>query len=326
MNKFLSITHELLERHSLTAEKVLHAPEKKIIYLLKDKNQHKYVLKIYDTQSQILKQNLQSEIKFLKRINSVDFKYIQFPRIIDNGENYLLMSYIEREHTHRSTVLNRKWSDDDIKLWVAGLVEFQNVKVLSSDFTLKKRVLGFMYPVYRMFTLIPKCRNLIDWKAFLTISKLSLLYICTRLYFRNVLTHYDLHTYNFSFVKNERKMSMLDFEKLYYLGDFLYDILCYITIPIQKMKDWTFQTDLLNEFIKQKPEQSKHLRSLLLRIRFILLVRNFSRYLNFLNDSDKKAVYSENVKLLLNGKSYYDWVSSALNLQSTCCLGASSCT
>lgn len=299
---------EILNKYCLTIDKIIKSMPDREIYLLIDKNNNKYALKIYKYNNEALKQ----EIDFLTRIKNIDFTSIRFPEIVDSGYNYLLFNYIDRELIHRSTALKRRWSEDDVNLWVNGLIEFQNIEIKINLFSLKKRILGFIFPVFRMIILMPKCRDIISLNKIIIISKLLVLYIICRLSFKNVPTHYDLQSYNYTFIKKEKKMSMIDFEFLYYKGDPLYDILHYITIPLQKMEDWTFQIDLLNEFLRNKYKNTRKIRSLLYRIRLILLICNLSRLLNFQNEKEKKEVYIENVSLLLNKSSFKYWISKNL--------------
>ena len=308
---------EIIDKYSLSIEEILNRTNSKIVYLLVDKNGKRYVLKIYKRNSAKLK----IERQFLSRVNHIRYQFIRFPQLVDFGDNYILIDYVEREHFTRDTIVDREWSADDVKLWVSGLIEFQRIEIPSNDFSFKQRVIGIIYPVCRIPILLPKCRKSIDLKAFGVIFKMALCYSLSRPFFRNVLTHYDLQTYNYTFMKKERKMSILDFEFPYYRGDPLFDILYYVSIPIKTLEDWTFQAAILKEYIKQVIGSAWRSRSLLSRIRLILLVSNLSRYLSFINDTNKKNIYSENIKLLVNGESFNRWVSSIFNLQSACLEG-----
>lgn len=308
---------EITDKFSLRIEKILHSTGSKIIYFLVDKNGKRFVLKIHKNNNT----NLKVEQMFLSRVKHFKYRYIQFPHLIEYGNSYILIDYIEREHFTRDTILEREWSIDDIRLWVSGLIEFQNIEIASKHFSVKQRLMGIIYPVCRIFILLPKCRKLIDLKALAVIFKITLNYFISRFFLKNTLTHYDLQTYNYTFMKNERKMSMLDFELSYYRGDPLFDVLYYISIPIKTFEDWTFQTALLKEYIRQVYGGTRCSRSLLYRIRLILLVSNLSRYLSFINDTNKKNIYSENIKLLVNGESFNRWVCSILNSDSACLEG-----
>ncbi len=297
---------EITDKFSLRIEKILHSTGSKIIYYLVDKNGKRFVLKF----NKHNKTKLRTEQKFLTRIKNLPFRYVRFPQLIEYGTNHILIDYIEREHWTRETILEKKWSYNEIQLWVSGLREFQNVDMPRNHFSLKQRLMGFIYPVFRVFILLPKCRKLISFRALGVILKLTLSYSLSRFFFKNTLTHYDLQMYNYTFMNNEKKMSMIDFEMPYYGGDPLFDVLYYISIPIRKFEDWTFQIDLLKEYIKQEYEGAWHSKSLLCRMRLILLVSNLSRYLGFINDGDKKKIYSENIRILLDSKSFSRWVAS----------------
>lgn len=297
---------EIIDKYSLRIENTIHSTSSKSIYFLVGENGERFVLKMYKYD----RANSEIEQKFLSAVKHRKFEYIRFPNMIAHGNNYILVDYVEREHVTRDTILERQWSPDDVRLWVSGLREFQNIDIPSHYFSVKQRYMGIIYPVCRLLLLLPKCRELINLRAWGVVFKIVLNYSMARFSFKNALTHYDLQMYNYAFMSDKRKMSMLDFELSYYRGDPLFDVLYYISIPIRKFKDWTFQIDLLKEYIKQEYEGTWHSKSLLCRIRLILLVSNLSRYLGFINDSDKKKIYSENIRILLDSKSFSRWVAS----------------
>lgn len=305
---------KIIEKHSLGIEKIIRETDAKVLYLLTDKNGSKFILKFYKYNNS----DLRTEKRLLSRVKLLKCSYITFPRLIDSGKNFILEDYIERELWTRDTILEKDWTADDIELWVSGLREFQNINLPGRLFSIKQRLMGLIYPVYRIFILTLKCRRLINLRAFGTILKLTFNYTLHRLFLKNALTHYDLQTTNYTFMKNEYKMSMIDFELPYFGGDPLFDVLYYISIPTKTLADWTFQKEIFREYIKQEYENKYDSKSLMNRTRLILLVCNLSRYLSFINDAEKNTIYSENINLLLNGESFNRWYSFISNPASFC--------
>lgn len=293
---------EVLEKHSLRLSSVIQYQGPKATFLLTDEVGSRYVLK---ASARI--NGLELERHFLLQIRNLNFEYIRFPKLIDFGANYLLLEFLDREHYTRETVTQRDWSLDDIRLWIHGLLEFQNIPMNSTFFSVKNRLMGIFYPVIRLILLIPGSMHLFSLKSWTSIAVIIFAYLSMRPFFRHVLTHYDLQTYNYTFMRSEPKMSILDFEISYFQGDPLFDILYFITIPINEIIRWTFQKDLLKEGLRQFREKGINLAGQLTRIRLILLVCNLSRYHYFINDSAKRMTYYNNIRFLLDRKAFRWW-------------------
>jgi hypothetical protein len=296
---------EIAEKHSLTLSAVLKDANSTSVYLATGAGGKKCVLKVYRATSKN-GGNAAVERNFLAWINREKLEFLHVPRLLDYGDNYMLMEYVEREHWTRDTILERKWPDVDVKLWVKGLVEFQNMRIPKSWFSLKQRIMGFMYPAILAAILLPKCSRVIGMRDRFRLIGLAVRYGLARFHFRNKVTHYDLQTYNYSFCTDREKASLLDFELSYYMGDPLYDVLYYTSIPVQKIPSWTFQTRLINTYLAESRERGKHLRC---RMRLILLVCNLNRYLYFRDESDKKSVYLDNIRMLLSDGAFNTWFS-----------------
>ena len=67
----------------------------------------------------------------------------------DAGEDYLRLEFIEREFCTRETILERTWTDEEIRVFVDGLAEFQALRLPRQLFSWKQRLLGSCYPVWR---------------------------------------------------------------------------------------------------------------------------------------------------------------------------------
>ncbi len=196
-----------------------------------------------------------------------------------------LIDFCEREHQTRDTIQQRDWSDDDVRAFVRGLREFQEIAVRTLPFSRRHRLLGWAYPAFRLLSL--------DKRS----AVLCLGYMLARPMWKNALTHYDLHTFNYAFTPDGR-MSMLDFERMYASGDPLFDLLYFCTIPPVRMDAWTFQARLLREFLHEETPFAR------LRARVILLQCNLGRGRY---SGVAPEVYEDNVALLRSGRRFRAW-------------------
>jgi hypothetical protein len=297
------LLNRIRQKHSLKTVRILQNSQRKVVYLMENKNLNKYVLKIF----KYYDRNIKKEISFLKNVGNLDFRYICFPKLIESDRNYLLLEYHDRKYFTRDTILKKKWLPGDILIWVSGLIEFQNIPTSSKYYLLKERIKGFFYPIYIFYTRLFRFYPIIGIKGLLGAFKLTLYYFYFRLFIKNVNTHYDLQTYNYTFLENEKKMSMLDFEMGAYKGDPLYDVVYYISIPVQGISQWTFQLDLLQKYIKETGMTHRFSRGLFHRLRLIILVCNLCFYLQFLDDNLKKKVYLDNINFILSGSKFKTW-------------------
>jgi hypothetical protein len=299
---------KIQQKHSLKKVSVLQNSQRKVVYLMENENLGKYVLKIF----RVYDRNIKKEIIFLKTVSNLDFRYICFPKLIESDRNYLLLEYHDRKYFTRDTILKKKWLPVDILIWVSGLIEFQNIPTSYKIFSPKERIKGFIYPIYIFCTRLFRFYHIIGIKGLLGAFKLALYYFYFSLYIKNVNTHYDLQTYNYTFLENEKKMSMLDFEMGAYKGDPLYDVVYYISIPVQGISQWTFQLDLLQKYIKETKMIHRFSKGLFHRLRFIILVCNLCFYLHFLKDNLKKKVYLDNINFILSDSKFKTWYRNTL--------------
>ena len=243
------------------------------------------------------------EGKFLSLASSIKHTYLETPRLIASGFDYLLMSFVERENQTRETILKRKWSKDNIHTLCEGIKEFQRIKLPTKTYTVKQRIMGVAYPVVKLLQVLPSCRRrgLIGWKSMMKLYLFAIWYLFLRPGFRNVTTHYDLTTLNCAFTPDGR-LSMLDFEIGYALGDPLFDICYFLTIPPQAIQDWKFQSKALAMFKKRNTKWGQRHR-----VRFILLVCSLVRMVHFEDDSREQSNYKQSIALLLGVGTFRNW-------------------
>ena len=163
---------EILEKHSLTICSVFQDTNLATVYLVINNEGKKAVLKLYHDPLKSGR-SIALERNFLTRVNHEKLKYLDIPRLLDHGKNYMIMEYVEREHWTRSTILEREWSNEDIKTWVRGLIEFQNTQLSKDWFSFKRRAIGFMFPIIRLALLLPRCFHIIYKMDLLKIIRLS---------------------------------------------------------------------------------------------------------------------------------------------------------
>lgn len=290
----------VIAKHGLTVEKTIYTGSVSKVYRVADPNGQKYVLKINEIDSSCIER----EKKFYSVLKDLEFKYLCFPHVVDSDEKFLLMEYIPRTYYTRDSILEREWTDKDLNLWVNGLLEFQGLKLCRKSFPLKRKLVASVYPVFRISERLRKFQKPLGVAERMVIMRLTLAYLLARPFIRHVLTHYDCQTYNYTFCLNSNKMSILDFEFSYYLGDPLYDILYFITIPTVKIRDWTFQSNLLTCFLSKIQHRKGYCAGLQNRLHLVLLLCNLSRFLHFSKDPVKQVPYWDNLKLLLDQKSW----------------------
>jgi hypothetical protein len=236
------------------------------------------------------------ERAFLRAAASRPLDSLEVPRVVADGDDFLLTGFVEREHQTRDTILERAWTAGDVRLWVRGLLEFQALPLPARLFSFRQRVLGWLYPVFRAAAL---------WRDLPrrgVAAGLVARYVFARPFFRNVATHYDLQTHNYAFRIGARKMSLLDFEFSYCRGDPLFDLLYFVTIPVARLEEWTIQRDLVREFLAQWKGSRAGLRT---RVRLILLVCNAGRRRAL--DAEE---YRDNVALLSDQARFRRWWQS----------------
>ena len=243
------------------------------------------------------------EGKFLHLASTIKHQYLETPRLIASGPDYLLMSFVERENQTRDTILNRDWSDENIHTFCEGIKEFQRINLPSKTYTIKQHLMGIAYPVVKLLQVLPSCRKrgLISWKDMMKSCWLAIIYLLYRPLFRNVTTHYDLTTYNCAFTPSGL-LSMLDFELGYALGDPFFDICYFLAIPPQAIQDWKFQSKALAMFKKNNSQWGQRHR-----VRFILLVCSLVRMVHFENECHEQNNHKQSISILLDTNTYRKW-------------------
>jgi hypothetical protein len=282
---------------NLRVVKIIHESRSSVVSLVSDERGQKFALKAYlrDEAARLVK-----ERDFLLKADREALHALHLPKVHEAGQDYLLLEFIGREALDRETVLQRGWSDEEVQLWVRALLEFQSLKPERRLFTLRERLLGWAYPVVR---------TIVQWRDYdaglrigekIRIAAMLVAYLALRPFFRNVCTHYDLQTTNYTFAKDRRQMSMVDCGFSYYMGDPYFDVIYYATIPVTRITEWTIQPRLLARFLRESAGRPRTNHGKYMRIRLILLSCNLGRYLHFRGDSEKQHVYADNVRSLLD--------------------------
>jgi hypothetical protein len=266
------------------------------VWLLSDAEGRKLVVKRYHAGLQ----RFEKERDFLLCGRRRPLAALYLPEVIDSGPDYLLLEFVPREHLTRETVSARNWTEDDIKLWVEALLEFQELRPRRRAFSVKEQLAGLVYPVARTSEQLLRYGGRLTFRQRLVIVKMLAAYVVQRFLFRNVCTHYDLQTSNYTFMVGKRRMSMLDCEFSYFLGDPYFDILYYVTIPPVRWREWTFERQLLKTFFSLLNGRSWVNKGRENRVRLILLSCNIMRYLHFDDDPPKQRVYWDNICDLLD--------------------------
>ena len=104
----------------------------------------------------------------------------------------------------------------------------------------------------------------------------------------------DLTTYNYAFSPGG-KMSILDFELAYYLGDPLFDAAYFVTIPPVRITDWSFQGEILRRLLDKYGNTCSQRQ----RLRLILILCCVVRYQYFKNEPVYREIYLQNIKTLI---------------------------
>jgi thiamine kinase-like enzyme len=282
-----------LSQRSLTVLRLLQTTNSKTVELLINEKNERFVLKTIHKISKAT----EIEKQFLIKTTGLKFRVLSLPQLLEYGENFLLMTFVDREHHTRNTIINREWIDSDVERFVNGLIEFQTLSInLSPWFDFKKRFMSVVYPVIKTLLSIKTGlqQNTFSFIEIIKIFQMCFIYLLFRVTFKNVITHYDLTTYNYSF-SGKDKMSMIDFELGYPKGDPVFDIIYFISIPPVLITNWTFQKKILINYM-HKQNINYALKN---RIRFILMLCNLRRCF-FYNDNEKRAICIENFQRLLH--------------------------
>ena len=299
---------EILNRHSLKIEATLKESKFKKVLLVKDDRQKQFILKIYlifaDNYSQ------KTERNFLLKIKNQKFNFLIFPQVIDYGNNYLLINCVPRIEFAKKSIAKNNWSKDNISLIVSALREFQNINLPENSFYLHQKILGPYLPAFKLAYFSNKINKKIHIPT-KKIHKLIFRYIYKSPQFRKTISHRDLQISNFTFHHDYRKMSMIDFERLHVRSDPLLDILNYLITASSQIDKWTFQSDILKEYLNAIMPINGFSKGLADRVKLILLFYCCSYFLSVKNSKIKDA-YLANIRFLSSDDRYQRWLDSLL--------------
>ena len=293
---------EILQRYHLLQSIVISSKGERRVYLVKDLLDHKTkILKI----NLAFPKKLEREYQFLKTASKLKFSSLKTPDVYAYEHGMILMEYLNREFYTRDTILNKVWSSQECTNWVNALKEFQSIPQNSTGFSLYEILKGAFYPLIRSIEIRKQIIRTLSFFELLRYFVLLIQYKIARLFIKNVTTHYDFNTFNFTNIVGSDKMSLIDFEMGVYKGDSLYDLLYFISLPTTNITEWTFQSALLAEWIKMG--ERKFLK---IRIRVLLCIISFQRIRRFDKDPQLADIYLKNLRILLNNRLFSDWYNS----------------
>lgn len=283
----------------LVTESVLQETDSARVELCRDNNAQKVVRKIYRTSTT----SNRIERAFLRESAEYNFHHLSLPRIIAEDEESLLMSFVDREHHTRDSILARTWRDTEYDSLLGAIEEFQSIQMPRSLFGMKQQMMGKCYPVIRAAMAFANSTrlSLIPYSSGFRIGSLAFEYTKRRRSLQRCLTHYDLTTLNCAFCPNG-KVSILDFELSYYLGDPLFDLCYFVTIPVQPLAEWRFQRELLSRsYARSTASDFQEI------VRFLLISCSLQRLLHFKNTPELSVHYHDNIKTLIHDRSFAAW-------------------
>lgn len=289
----------VLARRALRPREVLQETAGRRVLLAEAPGGERYVVK----QTDPARPGAKVERAFLRGVCDRTFTHLRLPRLVEEGEDYLVMEFVAREAHTGATILEREWSDDDVALWVGGLREFQAIELPAAPFTRRQKLAGSLYPVVRALDLWRRFGKRLPGGAARVLPGLLARNVAARASVRLVATHYDFHTYNYAFCTAEARMSLLDFEFSYYLGDPLWDLLYFLTQPETALDAWTFQRPLFRRFLASGRGEP----ALAARARLILLDQCLGRVVNVPEDAPRYATYFANAERLCDDRWFRRW-------------------
>lgn len=269
------------------------------VYLIEEDGR-RVVRKEYDRPSR----GFQIEKDFYLRHSGRTFQFLRIPNLIDAGERHLLLEYVPREVYTRDSILDRDWSDADVKLWVDALLELHQLEPSKQLYSLTRRWTGTVYPIVRAIHQLREWRGTFSPEQWRSAAKLIGQYAACRPFVKYVCTHFDLQTYNYTFVEDERQMSLVDFEFPYHEGDPYFDVIYYISIPTCDLRRWTFQKRILKAFYERVERLDGYNAGRGVRTRLLLLLANMARHDFFREDAGRRAIYERNIRLLLDDRAF----------------------
>ncbi len=233
------------------------------------------------------------ESEFLRVAGERRFQFLSLPTLLDAGDRWLTMTFVQREHQTRDSILRRDWTDANVVAFFGAVRELQQIPLPQSCFSVKQKVMGVNYPVSKLCLLHRRCLNagILGMNDSGWLARMLLQYTSARLMTRNCTVHYDLTTLNCAFTPSG-KLSILDFEFPYFGGDPLFDVCYFVTIPPVSITHWTFQAELIGQFIQHD------LRFAKCRVRLILTVCCLVRALFFDASSQERQQYLRSLETL----------------------------
>ena len=290
----------IFDRLRLSKVRVFRDTDNNIVLLVRDSRGKLLVFKYY----KFVRPTIQVEKQFLKFSQNIPFESLRLPQLIKTGDNFIILEFVPRHDWTRETILQYRWSDNDIKCWVAGLVEFQNIPFSCDFFNVKRKILGIYYPLVYFFRLWRKCYVSIPLYAWPIILCWAARYLVDAARTNRVFTHYDLQANNCALTRDKQKLSIIDFELPFYKGDQFFDIINYLMNPVCYFGRWSFQLKLWNEYVQQVIGNRNFTQGERIRIRFLFFVRSLQRILYFDGDESAREICRENMKFILSGSEF----------------------
>lgn len=286
----MNVSNRIRRRKNLHPAKVLHRSDSSCVELCEMDGRF-VVRKTYTARFEFK----EVEADFLRHVDHSKLRFLRIPKILFENRNTLVTTYVEREQQTRDSILLRHWSSDDFARLIGAMREFQTIDVPKSCFSRKQRWMGVCYPVVRMCLDIRKLkrRGWLPPGVVRYCSAMATGYLRRRFGIQNVLTHYDLNTTNCAFCP-DGAVSLVDFDLIYYLGDPLFDLCYFATIPCQAIQEWGFQRELLSRAMHSYGASWN-------RVRFLIVVCSLSRMHFFRRDEMRRNVYRENILSLMRG-------------------------
>ncbi len=291
---------------TLVAREVLRDTPRRNVVLMESDAGERFVLKRYRDA-----RGAARERAFLRFGRGRGWRYLHVPRIVEEGDDFVLVEHVARETTNDRAGLERDWARGDVDLWVHALLEFQEAEFPWRAFTWRERIAGALYPAWRTMWLYRRFRTRLPRRLGRVLPALVAAYGIARLRFRGVTTHYDLHGENFAFARSARRMSMLDFELPYARGDPLFDVVYRLVLSATRFSEWTIEAELLRAYVRCAEKRGHAMVGLGARVRLIALQCTLGCML-YHDDRDEVDRHRANLQLLLRGAPLRRWLERVL--------------
>ncbi|MDH3591368.1 MAG: hypothetical protein OER88_05790 [Planctomycetota bacterium] len=295
-----------MDVETLTPRETLRDSKRREVLLVVDPRGERFVLKRYRD-----RRGAAQERAFLRSARTRPFRHLRVPRLVQEGDDFVVVEYVDREHATDRAGLARVWSPSDVRLWIDALLEFQGTWLPPHLFSRRQRFLGALYPVWRTAHLWMRFRSRLPKRLGALLPRILGAYVRVRPRFEGVQTHYDLDGSNYAFCRASRAMSMLDFELPYYRGDPLFDVIYQLTLCARPYEDWTVQSVLLSEYVRRAARHGHRMVGLVPRIRLIALQCTLG-CLCYHHAAADLRVHARNLELLLDARRFRRWLAGAL--------------